>query len=218
MHGTQYRVLPEIGELIGHVFYKDVGGLEHGRRSPADPRVQAYAKTARVRLIDIPGRERYEGRSKHRDAEIACIRKELKILQEAAASIGPPPGAPQRVGVAVITPYAAQARRLRASLDLTLYPALSVRVGIVDRFQGDEDQVVILSVTATTVAGFLKIPNRVNVALSRAQDLLIITTSLQAAIDGRIGRPLQEVARFIAKQVNEEKPGYEIVRRQGQSQ
>lgn len=154
-------------------------------------------------------------KSKLRDAEIAHVRKELAVLQEAAASIGPPPDGPQRVGVAVITPYAAQARRLRQRLDLTLYPALNVCVGIVDRFQGDEDQVVILSVTATKVAGFLAIPNRVNVALSRAQDLLIITTSLQAAIDGRIGRPLQDVARFIAKQVEHETPGYEIVRRQG---
>jgi ATP-dependent RNA/DNA helicase IGHMBP2 len=215
---TQYRMLPEIGELIGQVFYNDLGGLKHGRDAPVDPRVDAFAKGTRVKLIDIPGRERYEGKSKLRDAEIAHVRKQLAVLQEAAASIGPPPGAPQRVGVAVITPYAAQDRRLRASLDLTLYPALNVRVGIVDRFQGDEDQVVILSVTATKVAGFLEIPNRVNVALSRAQDLLIITTSLQAAIDGRIGHPLQAVARFIAKQVQDEKPGYEIVQRQGQRQ
>jgi ATP-dependent RNA/DNA helicase IGHMBP2 len=212
---TQYRMLPQIGELIGQVFYKDLGGLKHGRDRPVDPRVDAFAKGTRVKLIDIPGRERYEGKSKLRDAEIAHVRKELAVLQEAAASIGPPPGGPQRVGVAVITPYTAQARRLRQRLDLTLYPALNVRIGIVDRFQGDEDQVVILSVTATKVAGFLEIPNRVNVALSRAQDLLVITTSLQAATDGRIGHPLQAVARFIAKQVADNEPGYQILRPRG---
>jgi hypothetical protein len=118
------------------------------------------------------------------------------------------------LGVALITPYAAQARRLRAGLDLTLYPALSVRIGIVDRFQGDEDQLVILSIAATTVAGFLKVPNRINVALSRAQDLLILTTSLGPALDGKIGQPLQEVARFITRQVENGHAGYEIVRPQ----
>lgn len=212
---TQYRMLPEIGELIGEVFYKDLGGLKHGRKQPVDPRVDAFAKGTRVKLIDVPGRERYEGTSKLRDAEITHVRKQLAALQEAAAATGPSPTARQRLGVAVITPYAAQARRLRRRLDLTLYPALNVRVGIVDRFQGDEDQVVVLSVTATKGTEFLEIPNRVNVALSRTQDLLIITTSLQAALEGRIGRPLQAVARFIAKHVEDGTPGYQILRPQG---
>ena len=209
---TQYRMLPEIGELIGSVFYRNIGGLKHGRKRGVDPRIEAFAKGTRVKLIDVPGREQYEGKSKRRDAEISHIRHELRTLQEAAASTNPLPVGTARVGVAVITPYAAQARRLRQGIDTTQYPALNVRVGIVDRFQGDEDQVVILSVTATTVAGFLKMPNRINVALSRAQDLLIVTTSFKAAIDGKIGGPLQEVARFVAGQIKDGTPGYEIVR------
>ncbi len=80
-----------------------------------------------------------------------------------------------------------------------------------DRFQGDEDQVVILSIAATTVAGFLKVPNRINVAISRAQDLLILTTSLNDALAGRIGKPLRDVASFIAGRVEEGDQAYEIV-------
>jgi ATP-dependent RNA/DNA helicase IGHMBP2 len=209
---TQYRMLPEIGELISHVFYSDIGGLNHGRERPVDPRVEAFAGRTRVRLIDIPGQEEYDGKSKHRGAEVQHVRRELKALQDHAASTGPPQDGPQRLGVAVITPYAAQARRLRAALDLTTYPALNVRIGIVDRFQGDEDQVVILTIAATRVAGFLKLPNRINVACSRAQDLLILTTSLEPALNGRIGRPLQAVAKFIDQQVQAGHPGYEITR------
>jgi ATP-dependent RNA/DNA helicase IGHMBP2 len=209
---TQYRMLPEIGELIGHVFYNDIGGLRHGRERPVDPRVQAFAGRTRVRLIDIPGQEEYDGKSKHRGAEVKHVSRELKALQDHAATTGPPPNGPDRLGVAVITPYAAQARRLRAALDLSTYPALNVRIGIVDRFQGDEDQVVILTIAATRVAGFLKLPNRINVALSRAQDLLILTTSLEPALRGRIGGPLQSVARFITQQVESGHPGYEITR------
>ena len=174
--------------------------------------MQAFARDTRVRLIDIPGQEEYDGKSKHRNAEVQHVRRELKALQDAATSTGPPPDGPQRLGVAVITPYAAQARRLRAALDLSTYPALNVRIGIVDRFQGDEDQVVILTIAATRVAGFLKLPNRINVACSRAQDLLILTTSLEPALNGRIGRPLQAVAKFIDQQVQAGHPGYEITR------
>ena len=209
---TQYRMVAPIGELVSEVFYADTGGLRHGRQRPVDPRVAAFAKDSRVRLTDIPGKERYEGKSKHRPAEVEHIRAQLRTLQHHAQELGPPKNGPRRLGVAVITPYAAQARRLRAGLELTSYPDLNVRVGIVDRFQGDEDQVVILSIAATTVAGFLRVPNRINVAISRAQDLLILTTSLNDALAGRIGRPLQDVARFIAQQVDDGKTGYEIVR------
>jgi hypothetical protein len=208
---TQYRMLPAIGELISEVFYKDAGGLRHGRERPIDPRVQAFAGHTRVRLIDVPGHEQHEGKSKYREAEITQIRKQLNHLQTRAASTDPPPDGPQRLGVALITPYAAQARRLRARLDLTLYPALNVRIGIVDRFQGDEDQVVILTIAATA-GGFLKIPNRVNVALSRAQDLLIVAINHRAALDGKIGPHLQTVARYIDRHVQAGQPGYEILR------
>ncbi|MGO9247101.1 MAG: C-terminal helicase domain-containing protein, partial [Solirubrobacteraceae bacterium] len=112
---------------------------------------------------------------------------------------------------ALITPYTAQAKELRRHIDLTQYPDLAVRVGIVDSFQGDEDQVVILSV-AGTEAGFLKTPNRINVAVSRAQDLLIITTALHQAMRDRIGKPLGSVTRFIDQQVKQGDPAYQIQR------
>jgi ATP-dependent RNA/DNA helicase IGHMBP2 len=211
---TQYRMLAPIGELVGQVFYGDIGGLQHSRQRPIDPRVQAFAGETRVRLVDIPGREQEgaHGMSKLRPAETEHIRRELRAIQDTAESIGPPPDGPERLGVAVITPYAAQSRDLRKHLDLTLFPALDVRIGIVDGFQGDEDQVVILSVAATTVAGFLYLPNRINVAVSRAQDLLIITTSLPAAIRGHIGAPLKHVADFINRKVQAGDPAYHVLR------
>ena len=94
---------------------------------------------------------------------------------------------------------------------MTQYPDLNVRIGIVDRFQGDEDQVVILSIAATTVAGFLKTPNRINVAISRAQDLLIVTTDRSLALEGRIGEPFQRVALFIDERVKQGDPAYHVL-------
>jgi hypothetical protein len=206
-------MLPPIGQLVSEVFYGDIGGLKHGRKTPIDPRVQAYSGEIRVKLIDIPGKEEQgpDGKSKQRDSEVRYIRGELKALQHHAEHTPPPPDGPDRLGVAVITPYTAQAKQLRKQIQPGRYPNLDVRVGIVDSFQGDEDQVVILSI-AGTAPGFLDIPNRINVAVSRAQDLLIITTSLHQAINNRIGKPLGRVARFIDQQVKQGDPAYQILK------
>ena len=59
----------------------------------------------------------------------------------------------------------------------------SARVGSVDRFQGQEAPVVIVSLCASTLeeaprgAEFLLSPNRINVAISRAQALAIVVGS-----------------------------------------
>jgi ATP-dependent RNA/DNA helicase IGHMBP2 len=212
---TQYRMVPAIGELVSEKFYG--GALTHGRPadlSDRDPRVGAFARDTQVRLFDIPGRQRRESpesKSNLRDEEIDQIAAELARLQDCAASIAPPPKRPGPLGVAVITPYTAQARRLNARLDARRYPDLKLRVGIVDRFQGDEDCVVIVSFVNTTYAGFLRKPNRINVALSRAEDLLIITTDLSAALGGKIGGPLAEVAGFVTERARAGDRRYEIV-------
>lgn len=213
---TQYRMVPAIGELISEVFYS--GALRHGRPADLhdrDPRVSSFAPGTQVRLLDIPGVQRREGagsKSNLRDEEIDHIRDELAGLQQHAARVEGPPRKPGPLGVAVITPYAAQARRLRARLDLTRYPDLNVRVGIVDSFQGDEDCVVIVSFVNTTYAGFLEKPNRINVALSRAQDLLIVTTDVRAASSGKIGEPLREVVNLITERARDGDRRYEVSR------
>jgi hypothetical protein len=214
---TQYRMLPEIGQLVGQVFYGDIGGLRHAREKPIDPRVPAFAGDVRVKLIDIPGQEELQGTSKHRSAEVRQIAGELRSLNDHAAQVragGIPINGPQRLGVTVLTPYSAQAKALARAFrqHRTQFPALNLRIGIVDSFQGNEDQVVILSIAATTVAGFLKTPNRINVAVSRAQDLLIVTTSLPAAKKGNIGKPLQRVVQYIDDRVKAGDPAFQIVR------
>jgi hypothetical protein len=75
--------------------------------------------------------------------------------------------------ILVVAPYNAQVRRLQAALP-------HVRVGTVDRFQGQEAQVVIISMTTSgdeppsRGIEFLFSPNRLNVAVSRAQSLAFI--------------------------------------------
>jgi len=75
--------------------------------------------------------------------------------------------------VIVVTPYNAQLVEVRAALDAAGHPA--VRVGTVDKFQGQEAAVAIVSLAASSATdaprgmSFLLMKNRLNVAISRAK-------------------------------------------------
>ena len=73
----------------------------------------------------------------------------------------------------VVTPYNAQLTLVRQSLDAAGYP--DVRVGTVDKFQGQEAAVAIVTLAASSSEdvprglSFLILKNRLNVAISRAK-------------------------------------------------
>jgi predicted RecB family nuclease len=79
--------------------------------------------------------------------------------------------------ILVVTPFNLQVRRLREAL------GPGARVGSVDKFQGQEAPVVIVSLCSSTLdeaprgAEFLLSPNRLNVAVSRAEALAIVVGS-----------------------------------------
>lgn len=78
--------------------------------------------------------------------------------------------------ILVVAPYNMQVRRILERMP-------GARVASVDKFQGQEAPVVIISMCASTLdevprgAGFLLDPNRLNVAISRAQALAIMVSS-----------------------------------------
>ena len=75
--------------------------------------------------------------------------------------------------VIVVTPYNAQLAEVREALDTAGFP--EVRVGTVDKFQGQEAAIAIVSLAASSAAdvprgmSFLLSKNRLNVAISRAK-------------------------------------------------
>jgi superfamily I DNA and/or RNA helicase len=74
--------------------------------------------------------------------------------------------------IAVIAPYAAQARLLRQEL-----PIEGLEIDTVDGFQGREKEAVVISLVrsnATGEIGFLSDTRRMNVALTRARRKLIV--------------------------------------------
>ena len=84
--------------------------------------------------------------------------------------------------VVVVAPYNVQVNLLRSRL-APLAGDASPRVGTVDKFQGQEAEVSIVSMTTSDAesmprdASFLLSPNRLNVAVSRARCLAVIVAS-----------------------------------------
>ena len=113
--------------------------------------------------------------------EVEIIKKICEEFQQIWAMKKASGAEPKEIGI--ITFYAAQANRLQESLGVSkggkskLFSALNIRVGTVDRFQGMERAVIIISMVRNNFdgdIGFAKKDERINVAFSRAQQLLII--------------------------------------------
>jgi predicted RecB family nuclease len=81
-----------------------------------------------------------------------------------------------RDDILIVAPFNLQVRCLRERLQ-------GIRIGSVDKFQGQEAPVVIVSLCASTLdeaprgASFVLSPNRLNVAVSRAQALAVVVGS-----------------------------------------
>jgi hypothetical protein len=112
--------------------------------------------------------------------ELDVIERLVKQLDAAWApqvAAGQPP---KEVGV--ITFYGAQTRALKERLlgRASAFKNLKLRVGTVDRFQGMERAIIIVSLVRNNshgAVGFARKPERINVAFSRAQELLVIVGS-----------------------------------------
>jgi AAA domain len=106
--------------------------------------------------------------------------------------------------IGIITFYGAQLRQIEEMLGDRKFPSLSIRTGTVDRFQGMERPIIIVSMVRNNPdgdIGFAKKPERVNVAFSRAQELLIIVGchSLFTKHKGKVGSMYSEVANIVRR-------------------
>ncbi|HEU5377494.1 MAG TPA: AAA domain-containing protein [Ktedonobacteraceae bacterium] len=91
-------------------------------------------------------------------------------------------------------PYNEQIRLLRETIhptERTLWAALTIDIASVDAFQGRDSHIVLYAAVRsnkTHEIGFLKDRRRLNVALSRAQQLLILVGDMAMLSDARMRR------------------------------
>ena len=211
----QYRMHPDINEVIEQ-FYREDGGLKCGLIYPRDLGVNDRDidnPASRYHGLDIPGLighnthvmfidtnspEMMDGTSRVNYGEIETIDKLLTRFENSDSF--------QRYlskfkknedkQIGIISFYGKQIKHLRSVA--RSHPSLPLRVSTVDRFQGMERNIVIVSMVRSNIIqsaknqqpnwkrypdlgypkqkslGFAQSPNRLNVALSRAKRLLVI--------------------------------------------
>ncbi|NYE38629.1 hypothetical protein F4692_003779 [Nocardioides cavernae] len=202
---TQHRMAVPIGRLISDTFYD--GELTHEPYPALLPesvedndRLVWFSTSRRADRGEEPKRARGESSSNKTEAlEIAKLlaRLEGSTQQGGMRRIK---GGP--VSVLVLTGYRAQCLEIERAIRRLNLTGLSVTVNTVDAVQGREADVVIFSVTRSNLTGdfgFLdeRYSGRINVALSRARDVLWIVgdSEFAGSKEGPLGRALTHIGR-----------------------
>ena len=156
---TQYRMSNQIGCMISNLFYN--GSLKNGRNEDIEDGLTwiTYSPSA---AWPVSAEESSERPNIYNEDECDIVAALVKdIINESTRD----------VSIAVIAPYRAQVSYLRKACG----NYKDVKIDTVDGFQGKECDIVIFSVTRTSGSyRFLADRRRMNVALSRAKDRIII--------------------------------------------
>ncbi|MGA8016603.1 MAG: DEAD/DEAH box helicase family protein, partial [Candidatus Dormiibacterota bacterium] len=164
----QHRMHPQIAAYVSRASYD--GQLEDA------PEVKAYDFVTRrpfpvaLHFVDTDGmrgsRERRgPGGALRNETEVRVAAHVVRLLDERC---------PRELSMAVIAMYAEQVERLRQALGRRKFKR-SVKIDTVDSFEGREEDLVVISLVRSNERGrigFLRVPNRLNVAVSRARRLV----------------------------------------------
>ena len=193
----QHRMRPEIGSLISNCFYE--GKLRSRREVTRYQLEHAVVKPVTwlsTSGLPSPG----ETAAKPSFTNISEVKQCIALLKriEWVAKVRK-----TRYSVVVLTGYGAQRTELERAVakvksDLT---CLDVAVHTVDAFQGREADVAIYSVTRSNdqgTAGFLTERRRLNVALSRAREALVIVGDHGFCSSIKATNPFIDVLQHIA--------------------
>jgi len=163
---TQYRMDPEICAWPSNRYYG--GHLQTADHLLSNPNISS-GLTQPIAFYDISsGREDRGGTSRFNEKEADYVLQAIRKIRETD----------QESRIGVITFYAAQVEAIKEMLQrLDQNIKQKVSVDTVDGFQGDEREIIILSSVCANNKkdiGFLNDPRRLNVAITRAKQTLIV--------------------------------------------
>ena len=195
---TQHRMHPAIGNLISSVFYD--GKLENSERVRGRRSVFSWlpAPVTWITTSSVANRvENRVGESFANPTEADVVVGLLEKLEENCRA------GRQRPSVGVITGYSAQVELLSTRIDPEdnrRWTNIQVEIATVDSFQGRECDVVIYSTVRSNRErriGFLRDRRRINVALSRARDQLVIVGDSVMMETATVGTELNPFASVL---------------------
>lgn len=170
----QYRMTHDIVKVVNQFYDNQLTG---GHNDPHQINVSLLSSDKSIVWISMPNKAQFfetrTGTSYQNSSEIEAIVQLLQQIHVYARTNQ------LRFEIGVITFYRLQADQLLESLK-NKFSSLNLRIGTVDRFQGMEEEIIIVSLVRNNSErdiGFASSPERINVALSRAKKLLIIVGS-----------------------------------------
>ncbi len=174
--GTTWRLHPDLCAFVSAVSYENrlrPGGPAPTRRIVLGRDLRHLRRGTGIVMQDVA----HEGNTHSSEEEADRI---MMLVADLGQSVVEEGDARRPFDIMtdllIVAPYNAQVRLLRRKLG-------GLRIGTVDKFQGQEAAVAIVSMCASSLeesprgAAFLLNPNRLNVALSRAQCLAIVVAS-----------------------------------------
>lgn len=202
----QYRMNPNIGNLISTVFYEGeiTSGITYEQRR------HGYSEWEEKSIIWIDtknNKDKWEQEiktTKQNQLEADIIFTKLVELEEFYEEKGL---SSKEIGI--IAGYSGQKNlliRLYKSKYSTLFKRLKIEIDTVDAFQGRETDIIIYSIVRSNQQGdigFLSDTRRLNVALSRARELLILVgDSESVTLKKQVANPFLKVYEFVNKNSN----------------
>nr|WP_106778994.1 AAA domain-containing protein [Lysinibacillus timonensis] len=197
MLAIQYRMHENIMKTIAPFYENESDSLKCGLTDSdtlRDHKLESKLvnRTDHLLWFDVPNEAPYfeermkEGASLFNEAELNVVRKLLIDLNEATAKAKTEGSinADDLKSVGVISFYAEQVKRINRLIDELDLDHLHIRTGSVDKFQGMEMDVILVSMVRNNDnkhgdIGFAKDYRRLNVALSRARELLMLIGSTE---------------------------------------
>ncbi len=209
---VQYRMHPHINDVIKQFYLNDEsGGLICGLdkekvndHNLAEPQSRYHGffhegfinDNIHTIWVDVDEPEMQDGTSRINESEVEAIKRVLMYLKHSKGfeeymrfwdTIKDEEERIQEKEIGIISFYGKQVSKLREIRSLAKQLGIPIRLKTVDKFQGMERNIIIVStvrsdkldkgnniIVSNSDIGFAKAPERLNVALSRARRLLII--------------------------------------------
>lgn len=169
---VQYRMRRNIGNLISQVFYEGKIATEVDDKNRIHP-IKKFAGKSIIwvdtSMMGKKDESRLKGGSFCNYSENTIIKKLLECFKGE--------GTLSNLDIGIITGYRGQKDLIRKSVNNSGYDRIAkgIDINTLDAFQGRENDIIIYSTVRTKKSiGFQKEKERVNVAFSRAKNLLII--------------------------------------------
>lgn len=222
MLSKQYRMAPAIGEIISECFYN--GKLSTGREAAPKWMQKLPAPWNKtVSWIDTSGNSSLEtivakGIANEAEVNLLCSLLQTFVaqpgtmdnLKEWDKNDATPP-------IGIITGYRKQVELLQKRLESASWasPIRSlIKIDTIDSYQGSENRIIMVSLVRHNTenkGGFMTDNARVNVALSRAKERLVVVGAGSMWSKENSDAPLSRVYDFISRNQEENHSEYQII-------